>query len=203
VRQLSLDQEPRAEFYVAVSQARYNTQEMTFVVRATGRPEELTRSMREAVRSVAPQPLFQLATMTDVIAQSLTTRRLVLVLLLAFAGLALVLSAAGVYGVMSYGVSQRTREIGIRMALGARAGDVLGMILGGAARVLAIGVAVGLLAAALLTRALDSILYGVGALDPLTFAAVPAVIAVVGLLAGAVPAVRAARVDPLESMRAE
>jgi len=203
VRQLSLEQEPRAEFYIPVSQARYNTQEMTFVVRAIGRPEDLARSMREAVRSVAPQPLFQLATMTDVIAQSLTTRRLVLVLLLAFAGLALVLSAAGVYGVMSYGVSQRTREIGIRMALGARAGDVLGMILSGAVRVMAIGIGIGLLTAALVTRALGSVLYGVDALDPGTFVAVPAMIAVVGILAGAVPAVRAARVDPLESMRAE
>jgi putative ABC transport system permease protein len=113
------------------------------------------------------------------------------------------LSAAGVYGVMSYGVTQRTREIGIRMALGARGSDVLGMILSGAARVLGIGIGVGLLAAALLTRALDSVLYGVGALDPLTFAAVPAVIALVGIVAGAVPAARAARVDPLESMRAE
>jgi predicted permease len=203
VRQMALDQEPRAEFYLPVSQALYSTQEMTFVVRAQGRPEDLARAVREAVRGVAPQPVFQLATMDDVISRSLTTRRLVLVLLLAFAGLALLLSAAGVYGVMSYGVSQRTREIGIRVALGARGVDVLGMILAGAARVLAIGIGAGLFAAALLTRALDSILYGVGALDPLTFAAVPAVIAFVGIVAGAVPAARAARVDPLESMRAE
>jgi putative ABC transport system permease protein len=202
VRQMGLDQEPLAEFYVPASQALYNTQEMTFVVRAQGRPEELTRALREVVRGIAPQPLFQVATMDDVIVQSLTTRRLVLVLLVAFAALALVLSAAGVYGVMSYGVSQRTREIGIRMALGARAADVLGMILSGATRVMAIGIAVGLLTAALLTRALGSILYGVGALDPMTFLAVPAVIAIVGLLAGTVPAVRAARVDPMESMRA-
>jgi putative ABC transport system permease protein len=131
---------------------------MTFVVRSRSRPEELGRGIREAVRSVAPQPVFQLATMDDVISRSLTTRRLVLVLLLAFAGLALVLSAAGVYGVISYGVSQRTREIGIRLALGAHGTDVLGMILGGALRVLAIGIAAGLFAAALLTRALDSIL---------------------------------------------
>jgi predicted permease len=203
VRQIGLDQEPRAEFYLPVSQARYNTQEMTFVVRARGLPESLARSMREAVRGVAPRPVFQLTTMEDVISASLTTRRLVLVLLLAFAALALLLSAAGVYGVMSYGVSQRTREIGIRMALGARGAAILAMILVGAARVLAIGIVAGLLAAALLTRALDSVLYGVGALDPLTFAAVPAVIAAVGLLAGAIPAVRAARVDPMESMRAD
>ncbi|HZI41995.1 MAG TPA: ABC transporter permease [Gemmatimonadaceae bacterium] len=203
VRQMSLDQGPRAEFYIPVSQARYSTQEMTFVIRATGRPEDLTRSMRAIVRGVAPQPIYQLATMEDVIAQSLTTRRLVLVLLLAFAGLALLLSAAGVYGVMSYGVSQRTREIGIRMALGARAADVLGMILSGALGVIVVGIGVGLAVAALATRALGSILYGVGALDPATFVTVPAIIALVGLVAGAVPAVRAARVDPMESMRAE
>jgi ABC-type antimicrobial peptide transport system permease subunit len=141
--------------------------------------------------------------MDQVISQSLTTRRLVLMLLVAFAALALVLSAAGVYGVMSYGVSQRTREIGIRMALGARGGDVLGMILTGALRVLGIGVVIGMLAAALVSRALDSILYGVAALDPLTFAVVPAVIAIVGAIAGVIPAARAARIDPLESMRAE
>ncbi|HEY2378432.1 MAG TPA: ABC transporter permease [Gemmatimonadaceae bacterium] len=203
VRQFGLDQEPRAEFYVPVSQALFNTQEMTFVLRAQARPEDLARGVREAVHGVAPQPVFQLATMDDVISQSLTTRRLVLVLLLAFAGLALLLSAAGVYGVMSYGVSQRTREIGIRVALGARGGDVLGLILSGALRVLALGIGVGLFAAALLTRALDSMLYGIGALDPFTFAAVPALIALVGIIAGVVPAARAARIDPLESMRAE
>jgi ABC-type antimicrobial peptide transport system permease subunit len=108
-----------------------------------------------------------------------------------------------VYGVMSYGVSQRTREIGIRMALGARAADILGMILSGAFGVIVVGIGVGLLVAALATRALGSILFGVGALDPATFVAVPAIIAVVGLVAGAVPAARAARVDPMESMRAE
>jgi ABC-type antimicrobial peptide transport system permease subunit len=104
---------------------------------------------------------------------------------------------------MSYGVSQRSREIGIRLALGARGGDVLGMILAGAARVLAAGIVIGLLTAVLLTRALESVLYGVAPLDPLTFVAVPALIAIVGMVAGAVPALRAARIDPLKSMRAE
>ena len=204
VRQLGLDQNPQPEFYLPASQARYSMDVMTFVLRSQGDPAALARSVREVVRAVAPQsPVFQMATMDDVISQSLTTRRLVLVLLAAFALLALALSAAGVYGVMSYGVSQRTREIGIRLALGARGGDVLAMILGSATRVLAIGIAVGLLAAALLTRALDSLLYGVAALDPVTFIAVPAIIAIVGLVAGAVPAVRAARVDPLDSMRAD
>ena len=204
VRQLGLDQEPRAEFYLPASQALYSTDVMTFVLRSQGDPAALAQSVRNMVRSLSPQsPVFQMTTMDDVIADSLTTRRLVLVLLAAFALLALVLSAAGVYGVMSYGVSQRTREIGIRLALGARSADVLTMILGGVARVLAIGIVIGLVAAALLTRTLDSLLYGVAALDPVTFALVPAIIGIVGLVAGAVPAVRAARVDPLESMRAD
>ena len=204
VRQLGLDQNPQPEFYLPASQARYSMDAMTFVLRTEGDPAALARSVRETVRSIAPQsPVFQMTTMDEVIADSLTTRRLVLVLLAAFALLALALSAAGVYGVMSYGVSQRTREIGIRLALGARGGDVLAMILGAVTRVLAIGIVVGLAAAALLTRTLDTLLFGVAALDPLTFVAVPAIIAVVGLVAGAVPAVRAARVDPLESMRAD
>lgn len=204
VRQLSLDQEPRPEFYVPAGQARYSTDAMTFVLRAHGRPEDLARAARAAVHDVAPQqPIFQLATMDDVIASSLTTRRLLLVLLGAFAALALVLSAAGVYGVMSYGVAQRTREIGIRMALGARATEVLGMVLASAARVTILGIGLGLAASALVTRGLESMLYGINALDPLTYAVVPAVIAVVGLLAGTVPAIRAARVDPMESIRRE
>jgi len=204
IRQVGLDQDPQPEFYLPSSQALFNLDAMTFVVRAQGQPEELTRAVREVVHSIAPQsPIFQVATMENVIAQSLTTRRLVLTLLAAFAGLALVLSAAGVYGVMSYGVSQRIREIGIRMALGARGGDVIGMILGGVLRVLAVGIIAGLAAAALLTRTLNSVLYGVTAIDPVTFIAVPVLIGVVGMLAGAIPAVRAARVDPLQSMRAE
>ena len=204
VRQQGLDQAPRAEFYLPAGQARYNTDAMTYVVRARGKPEALARAARGAVHDVAPQqPVFQLATMDDVIATSLTTRRLVLVLLVAFAMLALVLSAAGVYGVMSYAVTQRTSEIGIRMALGARAGDVLAMVLASAMRVLGVGIAAGLIAAALVTRGLESMLYGVGALDSLTFAAVPLVIATVGLAAGAVPAIRAARVDPVRAMRNE
>lgn len=204
VRQMGLDQDPRAEFYLPAAQALYNTDAMTFVIRARGRPEDLARAARDVVHGLAPQqPIFQLATMEDVIAHSLTTRRLVLVLLVAFATLALLLSAAGVYGVMAYGVSQRTREIGIRMALGARAGDVLVMVLAGAARVMAVGVGVGLVAAALVARALDSMLYGIGGLDPVTFIAVPVVIGLAGMLAGAVPALRAARVDPASSMRVD
>jgi predicted permease len=204
VRQIGLDQLALAEFYVPVTQERYNTNAMAFVVSTSGPPEALAKAAREAVRGVAPQqPVYQIATMDDVISASLASRRLLLTLLGAFAALALALSVAGVYGVMTYSVSQRTREIGIRMALGARAGDVTVMVLLDAARTTAAGVAAGLLVAALLVGTLRAMLYGVGAHDPLTFVAAPVVIAVVGLLAGAIPAFRAARIDPLGAMRAE
>jgi predicted permease len=204
VRQIGLDQLALAEFYVPVTQERYNTNAMAFVVSTSGPPEALAKAAREAVRGVAPQqPVYQIATMDDVISASLASRRLLLTLLGAFAALALALSVAGVYGVMTYSVSQRTREIGIRMALGARAGDVTAMVLLDAARTTAAGVAAGLLVAALLVGALRAMLYGVGAHDPLTFVAAPVIIAVVGLLAGAIPALRAARIDPLGAMRAE
>jgi predicted permease len=204
VRQIGLDQLALAEFYVPVTQERYNTNAMAFVVSTSGPPETLANAAREAVRAVAPQqPVYQIATMDDVISASLASRRLLLTLLGAFAALALALSVAGVYGVMTYSVSQRTREIGIRMALGARTGDVTVMVLLDAARTTAAGVAAGLLVAALLVGTLRAMLYGIGAHDPLTFVAAPVIIAVVGLLAGAIPALRAARIDPLGAMRAE
>jgi len=127
----------------------------------------------------------------------------VLVLLGAFAVLALALSAAGVYGVMSYAVAQRTREIGIRMALGAHAWDVAAMVLRSTGSVTATGVAAGLFGAALLMRLMRGMVYGVSTYDPLTFVAVPLLIALVALAAGVVPAARAARVDPLRAMRVE
>jgi putative ABC transport system permease protein len=124
-----------------------------------------------------------------------------LMLLGLFAGLALVLSAAGVYGVMSYGVTQRQREIGIRIALGAKFGDVTGMVLRDVATVAAIGIGAGVASALAFSRVMTSVLYGVGVYDPVTFVAVPVVIAAVAFIAGAVPAIRAARVDPLVAMR--
>ncbi|MDB4874994.1 MAG: permease [Gemmatimonadetes bacterium] len=204
VRQMSLDQEPRAEFYLPAPQALHYLGVMAFVISTQGSPESFISSVRNAVHAVAPQqPVYQIATMNAVIGNSLATRKLVLVLLTIFAGLALALSAAGVYGVMSYGVSQRTREIGIRMALGARAGDVTAMVLRDAAKLVGAGVGIGLVGAALLSRMLQSLLYDVGTHDPLTFALVPALIVATALVASALPALRAARVDPLDATRAE
>jgi predicted permease len=204
VRQLGLDQPARAEFYLPATQERYNTGAMAFVLATRGDSRPVMSAIRDLVRSVDPQqPVYLLGTMQSVISSSLGTRRLLLMLLGLFAGLALVLSAAGVYGVMSYGVSQRTREIGIRMALGAHGGDVAGMIMRDTGRVVVAGIVVGLGAAVGLTGVLQSMLYGVGTHDPVTFVAVPALIVVVALVAGAVPALRVTRVDPLISMRSE
>ena len=204
VRQIGLDQAARAEFYLAAPQATGQFGPVAFVVATRGDPELLAPAIRRVVHDVAPrQPVYQLATMTTVVSRSLAGRRLVLVLLGAFAVLALALSAAGVYGVMSYAVAQRTREIGIRMALGAHAWDVAMMVLRSTVSVTATGVTAGLLGAALLMRLMQGIVYGVSTYDPLTFVLVPAVIAVVALAAGVMPAARAARVDPLRAMRVE
>jgi putative ABC transport system permease protein len=202
VRQVGLDRPAEPELYLSAAQQRRSPGPMTFVVSTAGDPLALAAAARRIVHDVAPsQPVFRLGTMDGVIAESLKTRRLVLVLLAGFAGLALVLAAAGVYGVMSYAVSQRTREMGIRMALGARGSDVAALILGDAGRVMLAGVVLGLLAAAALTRVVRSIVFGVGIYDPLTFAAVPAFTAAVALLAGVIPAIRASRIDPLVTMR--
>jgi ABC-type antimicrobial peptide transport system permease subunit len=120
-----------------------------------------------------------------------------------FAGLALLLSATGVYGVMAYGVAQRTREIGCRLALGASAGETAAIVLRDVAAVAALGLLVGIAAAVGASRLITSVLYGVGALDVVTFVSVPMVIGVVAFMAGAIPAWRATRIDPLIAMRSE
>jgi putative ABC transport system permease protein len=202
VRQVSLDEVPHSELYVPAPQAPGNLGDVSYVLRTQANPESLTPSIRAALRDVAPnQPIFLVKTMNDVISDSLRSRKLTLSLLAIFACLALLLSAAGIYGVMSYAVSQRQREIGIRMALGARASNVTQMILSEAGTLAAIGLAIGLAVAALLTRVLSSMLYSVGAHDPITFIAVATLLVVVALGASLVPALRAARVDPLRAMR--
>jgi len=203
VREIGLDQQLLPEFYVPGTQW-LGVSAMSFVVSTRGDPAALARDAREVVHAVAPrQPVYGLATMTNVVRNSLGTRRLLLTLLGLFASLALVLSAAGVYGVMSYGVTQRRREIGIRIALGAKFGDVTSMVLRDVAMVAALGVGLGIAVTLLSARVLTSMLYGVTAYDVLTYLAVPVVIGAVALLAGAIPAVRAARTDPLVAMRSE
>jgi len=201
---VSLEQAPRSELYVAAPQTPGNLFDVSYVLRTQANPESLVSSVRAALHDIAPdQPIFLVKTMNDVISDSLQSRKLTLTLLAIFASLALLLSAAGVYGVMSYAVSQRQREIGIRMALGARATNVTRMILSEAGTLAAIGLVIGLAAASLLTRVLSSMVYGVGTHDPVTFVAVSLLLAAVALGASLVPALRAARIDPLRAMRVE
>jgi predicted permease len=204
IRQAGLDQEARSEIYV---NAAFNPQRlgnMTVVVSTAGAPARLTGAVREAVRAVSPgQPLYGIETMDDVVSDSLRSRQLTLVLLLVLAGLAVSLAAAGIYGVMAYTVTQRRREIGIRMALGASARTVRLMVLSDAAVLAGAGTAIGLGAALGLSSLMRSLLYGIGARDPITLVAAAVVLPAVAIAASAVPAVRASRADPLVAIRTE
>jgi ABC-type antimicrobial peptide transport system permease subunit len=158
---------------------------------------------REVESLDADQPIGRITTMDEAIASSLATRRLMMVLLGAFAVLALVLASVGLYGVMALTVTQRTRELGIRMALGAERGRVLRLVVGQGMGLAAIGVVIGLVAAFALTRFLAAQLYGVGATDPVTFGTVAGLLVGVALLASLLPAMRATRVDPVVALRDE
>jgi len=158
----------------------------------------------DAVHNVDPdEPLVGMVTMESIVDQSLGQQRLNVVLLAAFAGLALLLGAIGIYGVQSYAVRQRVREIGIRIALGAQRSDVFRLVLGQGLKLALIGICIGLAASFALTRLMASQLYGLSATDPLTLAGVAIVLAVVALLACYIPARRASSVNPMVALRHE
>ena len=174
------------------------------LVRTTGDPASTAAAVARAVRTADPQvPLGRVRTMDEVLAESLALRRFVMVLLSLFAGLAAVLAAVGTYGLMSFLVTQRSREFGIRMALGARPGDVVAMVVRRGAVLVGTGVVLGVLAAGGLTRLLASQLFGVHPIDPATFTAVMAGLVVVALAACSVPAWRGTKVDPVVALRSE
>jgi putative ABC transport system permease protein len=177
---------------------------LSFVVRTTMEPAVLTSSIRAAMREVEPTlPVFNVRTMDEIFDITVTNQRIMLTLLSVFAGLALLLAAIGLYGVLSYIVGQRTREVGIRMALGATAGAVRQLMLGQGLRLAAFGLGVGLLGSVALARLMGSMLYGVSPFDPLSLALVSAVLVAIGLFASWLPAHRAAHVNPNEALRAE
>jgi putative ABC transport system permease protein len=198
----SLDTETNAVVYLPNAQLSVGL--MTFVVRTAVPPLSLSNSVTGIVRNLDPEvPVADIRTMEQVLERSLARPRTLSVLLTAFAVIALLLAAVGVYGVMSYSVSQRTREIGVRMALGATSESVFRMVLGQALRLVAGGTVAGLIAAALLTRLLESLLFQTGTLDGLTFAVTAAVLVAVAALASFVPARRSMRLNPVEALRAE
>ncbi|HEV2288785.1 MAG TPA: ABC transporter permease [Candidatus Acidoferrales bacterium] len=205
VKRLSLRESPPPEMYVPYTQKIWpSLLEMNVVVRTVQDPASLTASLPAAVHSVDPDlPIANLRTLNSIVEDSMTVPRFAMLLLGAFGGLALVLAAVGMYGVISYNVTQRTQEIGIRMALGAQRGSVFQMVLGQGARLAAFGIAIGLAAAFAATRLMRSFLYGVDSGDPLTFAAVALLLALVALLACYIPARRAMRVDPMVALRYE
>ena len=206
VRQSGLTQSARAEIYWPYTQCPDTglSGSVVLAVRAAGNPASLTGSIRNAVLSVDPgQPIHNVKTMEQVIADSVSDRRLNTLLLGLFAAIALTLALIGVYSVMSYLVAQNTREIGIRIALGAQMRDVLRLVVGQGMVLVVIGVAIGIALSFGLTRLMESLLYGVTATDPLTFAVSPLIIAAVALLACLIPALRATKVDPMVALRYE
>ncbi|HEX8557042.1 MAG TPA: ABC transporter permease [Pyrinomonadaceae bacterium] len=202
VKSNGLDDDAAATMYLPFKQSPRPW--MTFVARTASDPQGFAVPLSKAVYAVdREQALTGVRTMEQVLAESLAGRRFNMALLMTFAALALALAAVGVYGVMSYSVMLRRRELGIRMALGARAMDVLRLVLGQGLSLTLIGVAVGMAGAYALTRLMASLLYGVAATDFVTFASVSAVIILVGLLASFLPARRATKVDPMIALRSE
>jgi predicted permease len=181
-----------------------STRRINLLTRTDVEPASLTSAVRGQIRALSKdQPIFNVRTMDEIVWQSVGPRRFSMMLLTGFAAAALLLASIGIYGMMSYAVAQRTREIGLRMTLGAQRGNVLRMVIGEGMKLALIGVALGLVASFALTRTMQNLLFGVTATDPLTFVGLTLLLAVVALFACWVPARRATKVLPLVAMRYE
>jgi ABC-type antimicrobial peptide transport system permease subunit len=203
VRESSLETPPRPTIYVNYRQRPQATYRFSAVVRTAGDPASVIASAQKIVRDLDPDVPPSTSSFTAIFSASTSGRRFNLLLFGIFAGAALLLAIAGIYGVLAYSVARRTREMGVRMALGATAGNVMRLVLGQAAVTTAIGVFLGLVGSFILMRSLQSMLYEVGAADPLTFAAVAFLLLGVALLAAYLPARRATKVDPIVALRYE
>jgi putative ABC transport system permease protein len=203
VRERSLEKPPRPTIYVNYRQRPQATYNFSAVVRTAGDPATVIASARKIVRELDPDVPPSTSSFTTIFAASTSGRRFNLVLFGIFAGTALLLAIAGIYGVLAYSVARRTREMGVRMALGASAANVMRLVLGQAAITTGIGVVLGLVGSFILMRSLQSMLYEVGVADPLTFAVVALLLLVVALLAAYLPARRATKVDPNVALRYE
>jgi putative ABC transport system permease protein len=201
VHHLSLDADPNPMVYYPY-QGGWNP--MSIGVRYDGDVSAIAKDIRNAAHAIDPQlPVGTIRRVDELVARSLGERRFNASLLVVFAGIALLLAAVGLYGAISFAVGRRTREIGVRMALGARPADILRMVLGEGLRLAAVGLGAGLVAAAALTRTMRSLLFGVTTGDPLTFAGITLLLLAVALLATWIPARRAARVDPMRAIRCD
>ena len=202
VRHSALDSNPKPEMYFPFSQRP--SPFMTLVVRTSGDPMQMVAAVRSQVRAIdEAQPISNIRTMEQLLDNSISQRRFNMLVITLFGGASLALAAVGIYGVMAYSVSQRTREIGIRMALGARASAVLKLIIAQGMMLVSIGTAIGLIASFALTRVLATLLYGVSTTDPVTFLVISLLLICVAFLACYIPARRATRVEPMIALRDE
>ena len=202
VKYFGLAEDPLPSLYLPIAQAPFRR--MNFTIRTAGVPEGLIAAIRDEIVAIDPTvPIARVQTMERILSDSVARDRFNMLLLTLFAVFALILASVGIYGVTSYSISQRTAEMGIRMAVGANASDVVRLVMLNGAKLALSGVAVGLMGAAALSRIMASQLYTVGVTDPLTFAGVALVLALVALLATYVPALRAARIDPVLAIQGE
>jgi len=200
----SLRERVRPRIYAPLFNPVWEETEISYEIRSAGNAEGLGKALRKVVQEASPAlPQIEISTMSGLVDRSLGTDRLIATLSSCFGALALLLASIGLYGVMSYAVARRTNEIGIRMALGARRGNVLRLVLGNGSKLVLAGVAVGIVAALGLTRFLSSLLFDVKPFDPLTFVAVAVLLGGVALLASYIPARRATKVDPMVALRYE
>jgi putative ABC transport system permease protein len=204
VKQVSLAVNQADAVYTTPAQWRFADNAMSLVVRTRGEPMTLLPAIRRAIWSVdKDQPIVRVATMDELVAASAAERRFALILVEAFALAALVLAAAGIYGVLSGRVAERTREIGVRSALGASRQSILALVVGQGMTLTGAGAAIGLVGAVLTSEVMVAMLFGVSHLDPVTYLGAIGLLALVALIACGVPAWRAAQVDPASTLRAE